>query len=156
MLPLLCPSYILVIHNVESFPKCSQASRHGEIVAAASFAVLRRFNDVEVPEPIAVESCNRGGEGFEWVVIRHIVETTGRRDSYADMIAIPGFQDAFHCFREKADSIRRNTSIFIGSPIRSCSEKLIDHASIATNLDPIKSGFFRVGGCPSIVVQSLF
>ncbi len=38
--------------------------------AAASF--LRRFNDMKVPEPIAVESSNRDGEGIEWVVVRHV------------------------------------------------------------------------------------
>jgi hypothetical protein len=73
------------------------------------------------------------------------------------MAAIPDFQDVFDSFGEKADSIRRNTSIFIGSPIRSCSEKLIDQVSIRRmNLDPVKSGFFRVAGCPPIIVQGLF
>src|SRR5271165_3851581 len=107
---------------------------------------------MKVPEPIAVESCNRDGEGFEWVVVRHIVKTTRRRDSHPHMPAIPDFQDALNCFTEKADSIRRNTSVFIGSPIRSCSEKLIDQVSIRRmNLNPVKSGFFRVAGCPSII-----
>jgi hypothetical protein len=73
------------------------------------------------------------------------------------MPAIPDFQDTFNRFSEKADSIRRNTSIFIGSPIRSCSEKLIDQVSIRRmNLDPVESGFFRVAGCPPIIVQGLF
>jgi hypothetical protein len=46
---------------------------------------------------------------------------------------------------------------FIGSPIRSRSEKLIDQVSIRRmNLDPVKSGFFRVAGCPPIIVQGLF
>ena len=92
-------------------------SRHGEIRLAASFAVLRRFNNMKVPEPIAVESCNRDGEGFKWVVVRHIVKATRWRDSYTHLPAIPDFQDAFHCFSEKADSIRRNTSIFVRSLI---------------------------------------
>src|SRR5271165_3784228 len=110
---------ISAIHHVETFPKCSQVSRQGEILLAASFAVLRRFNDVEVPKPVVVESVDRDGEGFERVVVTHIVETTRRRDSHSNMPAVPDFQDVFDRFREKADSIRRNTTIFIASPIRS-------------------------------------
>jgi hypothetical protein len=105
---------------------------------------------MKVPEPIAVESCNRDGERFAWVVVRHIVKINRRRDSHTDLLAVPGFQDLFNCFREKADSIRRNTSVFIGSLIRSCSEKLIDQVSIRRmNLDPVESGFFRVGRLPA-------
>src|SRR4051812_22517049 len=99
-------------------------SRQGEIVLLASFAVLRHFNDVDVPEAIAVKSCNSDGEGFERIVVRHIVKINRRGDSHTDMPAVPSFKDVFDCFTEKADSVRRNTSIFIGSPIRSRSEKL--------------------------------
>src|SRR5271157_5286841 len=104
---------------------------------------------MKVPEPIAVESCHRDGVGFEWVSVRHIVKAARRRDSYTHLPASPDFQDAFNCFSEKADSIRRNTPIFVGSPIRSCSEKLIDQVPIRRmNLDTIKPGFFRVAGRP--------
>ena len=145
---------ISAIHNVETFPKCSQVSRYREILLVASFAVLRPFHDVKVPEPKTVEFCNRDGEGFEWVVVRHIVKVNRWRDSHTDLLPVPNFQHLFDCFREKADSIRRNTSIFISSVIRSCSEKLIDQVSIRRmNLDPVKSGFFRVARCPPIVVQ---
>src|SRR5579863_4099857 len=101
-------------------------SGHGEILCAASFAVLRRFNHMKVPEPIAVETCNRGGKGFEWVVVRHVVEAACGRDSHAHLPALPDLEHAFHGLKEKADSIRRRASIFVGSPIRSCSKKLID------------------------------
>ena len=112
---------------------------------------------MKVPEPIVVQFSNRDGEGVEWVVVRHVVKTTRRRDPHTHMRAIPDFEDAFDCFREKADSIRRNTSIFIGSLIRSCSEKLIDQVSIRSmNLDPVKSCCLRVACCPPIIVQSLF
>ncbi len=58
---------------------------------------------------------------------------------------------------EKAGSVPRRTSVFIGSPIRSCPKKLIDQVSVRRmNLNPIKSRFFRVGGCPPIVIQGLF
>src|ERR1700727_3358678 len=128
---------ISTIHNVETFPKRSQVSRQREILLAASLAVLRLFNDMKIPEPIAVESCNCDGEGIAWVVIRHIVKINRRRDAHADLLAVPGFQNQFNCFREKADSIRGNTSVFIGSLIRSCSEKLIDQVcNRGVNLDP--------------------
>ena len=70
-----------------------------------------------IPEPIAVESCNRDGEGFDRVVVRHSVKVIGRRYPYIDMTAFPDFQDAFNCLCEKADSIQRNASIFICSPV---------------------------------------
>jgi hypothetical protein len=73
------------------------------------------------------------------------------------VLAVPGFQNPFNCFREKADSIRRNTSVFIGSLIRSCPEKLIDQVSIRRmNLDAVESGFLCFASCPPIVGQGLF
>ena len=80
-------------------------SRQGDSLLAASFAVLRPFNDVEVPEPKVVESCHRDGKGFEGVVVPHIVKVNRRRDAHTDLLAVPGFQNLFDCFREKADSI---------------------------------------------------
>jgi hypothetical protein len=51
----------------------------------------------------------------------------------------------------------RNTSAFIGSLIRSGPEKLIDQVSICRmNLDAVKSGFFRVDGCQTIIFKGLF
>src|SRR5580692_4262374 len=36
---------------------------------------------MKVPEPIAVEASHSDGDGFEWVVVCHIVKTTRRGDA---------------------------------------------------------------------------
>lgn len=92
-----------------------------------------------------------------WVVVVHIVEVNRRRDAHTDLLAVPGSEHLFDCFREKADSIRRSTPIFICSMVRPRSEKLIDQVSICrVNFDPVKASLFRVDGCQTIIFNGFF
>jgi hypothetical protein len=148
---------ITAIYNVKTFPESPQVSRHRAIFLAGPFAVLCHFNYVKVPEPISVECVDCDGESFVRVVVCHIVETARRRDSHTHLAALPDFQDPFNGLSEKADSIRRSTSILIRSLIRSGLEELIDQVSICRmNLDAVEPGCFRVVGCSPIVVQRIF
>jgi len=58
-----------------------------------------------VLEVMNTELSNRDGEGVEWIVVAHVVEVDGRRDSHTHLLAVPNFEHLFDCFFEKACSI---------------------------------------------------
>jgi len=123
---------------------------------AASGAVLRLLHDVEVTEPKVVEHSRCNGEGVEWIIVVHVVEVDGRRDSHTHLLAVPDFEHPFDCLLEKACSIRTGTSVIIGSPVRFCAEELIDQISIRrVNFDPVEACLFRVAGGTPVVRQDL-
>ena len=81
-------------------------------------------------------------EGFDRIVIVHLIEDAGRRDPDADTIGTPNLNDGLNDFEGKTATIGNGPTIGVGSMIGATAQKLVEKIPIGVvNLHAIEASF---------------
>ena len=113
-------------------------------------------------------------EGFDRVVVVHLVKDAGRRDPDADTVGTPNLNDGLSDFEGETATIRNGPTIGVGSMIGATTQELVEKIPIGVmNLHAIEASFLgefgpvdvfgnnpgELGGCQSTrgdIIHHLF